>query len=71
MDNEHGHDAKKPKLGIDDIRQVVSLTTVDPIYILPQQFKTVHQHCNTVYTGTKIRVWSPFTESPDDRVDSV
>jgi len=68
MDNENGRDAKKPKHGNDGNREVVSFTTIDPIYLLLQHFI---QHCNTVYTGTKIRVWYPFTESPEGRVASV
>jgi len=56
MENVNGSYAKKRRHQVDGIREIVSLTTVDPIYLLPQNFKTVHQHCNTVYTGTIIRV---------------
>ena len=71
MKNENWSNDKKRRHQVDGTRGNVNLTAADPIYLLPQYFKTVHQHCNTVYTGTQTRVWTHFTEYSCGHVASV
>ena len=47
MENENGSYAKKRRHQVNGIHDVVSLKTVDPVYLLPRNFKMAYQYWNT------------------------
>ena len=34
-------------------------------------FSNIETHCNTIYTGSRIRVWNPVTRNLDGRIEFV
>ena len=39
------------------------LFTKNPVFLSKEQHQNVLSHCNSVYTGSRIRVWGPFTNA--------
>ena len=45
-----------------------SLTTTSPVFLDENSFSKIETHCNTIYTGSRIRVWNPVTRNLDGRI---
>ena len=45
-----------------------TLVTTNPEFLTRESHKFVEFHCNTIYTGSRIRVWKPFSFTEKGRV---
>ena len=45
-----------------------TLITTNPVFLSRESHKFVAFHCNTIYTGSIIRVWKPFSFAEQDRI---
>ena len=45
-----------------------TLITTNPVFLSRESHKFVAFHCNTIYTGSRIRVWKPFSLAEQGRI---
>ena len=66
LDNELSDPGPSGPSGTEGIPQ--SLVTKSPVFLSKELHAFVHKHCNTVYTGSRVRIWKPFTFAEEGRV---
>ena len=50
------------------LQDVETLITQNLFFLDKLSAENVNMHCDTVYTGSHVRIWHPVTKNPDGRV---